>query len=59
MKKKFRKIVVDNITYGWVHYGSNNVRIYKGKKMIKEFENLDDSPITPSVVESLISTITD
>jgi hypothetical protein len=61
MKKKFRTIVVNNITYGWTINndcdgdGGNMVTIWENKNPIKEILIYDGTvEITPSIVEKMI-----
>jgi hypothetical protein len=61
MKKKFRTIVVNNITYGWTIHnncdgdGANMLTIWENKKPIKEILIYDGTiEITPSFVEKII-----
>lgn len=61
MKKKYREIVVDGITYAWSIKndcdgdGGNMVTIWENKKPIKEILVYDGTiEITPSIVEKMI-----
>jgi len=61
MKKKFRTIVVNDITYTWTIHndcdgvGGKMVTIWKDKKPIKEIIVYDGTvEITPSIVEKMI-----
>lgn len=62
MRKKYRDIVVDGQTYGWIvkfcmGWGEkpyNSLRIYDNKKVIKTVRIESDVDITPKSVEEII-----
>ena len=56
MKKKYRKIVVDNQSYGWTRYGrgrEHDVSVWQDKQVLFT-TTVRTSEVTPSLVADLI-----
>lgn len=60
MKRKHRKIIVDNVEYAWTIGGYDEdhnttfVNVWLNKKVIKSVGLKDTSSITPKIVEGII-----